>query len=125
MDIKKVSKEYRLTQWAPKIKECKESGLTVARFCEKNGLSENSYFYWQRKLREAAYEALANSPNKETKLIPTVFVEARHEEPTSSSIASTIPQYQVNIETRGVRVSASNEYPIDKLVKLLREVARS
>jgi len=125
MDIKKVSKDYRMGQWAPMIKKCKESGLTILKFCEKNGISENSYYYWQRKLRETACEALAKSPNKETTLVPTVFVEARQAEPTSQSIASSGPQYQVNIEARGVRLSASSEYPVEKLVKLLREAVRS
>jgi len=54
MNTRKIAAEYRLTQWAGIIRERQESGLNVKAFCEAKGFHENIYFYWQRKLREAA-----------------------------------------------------------------------
>jgi putative transposase len=49
---------YRSEHWAGIIRERSESGLTVKAFCESAGLHPNSYFYWQRKLRESALEGM-------------------------------------------------------------------
>ncbi|MGI6731721.1 MAG: IS66 family insertion sequence element accessory protein TnpA [Anaerovoracaceae bacterium] len=54
MDTHKVAKEYRLSQWAQVIQERRNSGQSVKDFCQMSGISKNAYFYWQRKLREAA-----------------------------------------------------------------------
>ena len=41
-----------MAQWQSIIKECKESGMTVAAFCEDRNISWHAYYYWLRKIRE-------------------------------------------------------------------------
>ena len=50
-DILAVRVEYRQIQWAVVIQECKASGLTNKEYCIRHGLSEKSFYYWQKKLR--------------------------------------------------------------------------
>lgn len=59
MDTKKVTAEYRLSQWMHVIKEQQCSGQNIKDFCQEKGISRNAYFYWQRKLRKAACMELA------------------------------------------------------------------
>ena len=124
MDTQKVSIDYRLSRWATVIKERNESGLTIKAFCEKHIISENSYFYWQRKVRETACETLVTK-NRKANLVPYGFSEVNLSEPAELSAPAIFQQYQISIEAHGVRLSACNEYPVDKLAKLLREVTRS
>ena len=35
---------------------CKESGLSTREYCRQNGISEKTFYYWLRKLREAAID---------------------------------------------------------------------
>jgi putative transposase len=58
MDVQKVTHEIRLRQWTGIIKECRGNGKSVKSWCEENGISEKSYFYWQRRVREAACQEL-------------------------------------------------------------------
>lgn len=58
MDVQKVTHEIRLQQWIGIIKECRGSGKTVKSWCEENDINEKSYFYWQRRAREAACQEL-------------------------------------------------------------------
>ena len=50
-NVLKIRDEYRQTQWAAAIQECKASGLTNKEYCIQHGLSEKSFYYWQKKLR--------------------------------------------------------------------------
>jgi transposase-like protein len=56
-DVLAVRNEYRLQSWTETIRECRESGLTNKEFCTQRGISEKTYYYWLRKVREAAAEA--------------------------------------------------------------------
>lgn len=58
-DVLAVRDEYRAQQWATLIQESKTSGMTNKDFCELRGVSEKSFYYWQRKLREQVLEAAA------------------------------------------------------------------
>ena len=40
-------------EWAERIRRRRESGLTVAEFCEWEGVSVASFYNWQKKLRGA------------------------------------------------------------------------
>ena len=56
-DVLAVRDEYRIQQWAVLIQECSASGLTNKEFCRQRGISEKSFYYWQRKLRQQIMEA--------------------------------------------------------------------
>lgn len=64
MSAKDSTREYRLAQWLPIVKECRNSGLSVKHWCEQNNVNEKRFYYWQRKLREAATESLP-TPTKQ------------------------------------------------------------
>jgi transposase-like protein len=59
---------YRLQQWTEIIRDCRSSGQTVVRWCADHEVSVKSYYYWLRKIREAACESLPvfSSPNEPT-----------------------------------------------------------
>ena len=57
-DALTVRAEYRMQNWAVLIEECRASGLTNKEFCRQHGISEKSYYYWLRKLRDHVAEAV-------------------------------------------------------------------
>lgn len=59
MNTREIVEEYRLTHWAGIMKDRAASGLSIKEFCKTAGFRENVYYYWQRKLRDAACEELA------------------------------------------------------------------
>ncbi len=73
MDTQELAKEYRLSKWAQIIQARKESGKSVKNFCEDTGISKNTYFYWQRKLREAACKDLMGA-DESKELVPDGWV---------------------------------------------------
>ena len=53
-EVLEMRYNYRMEQWANIIRQCRESGLSNREFCRLNGISEKTYYYRLRKLREAA-----------------------------------------------------------------------
>lgn len=54
MNTKLATGQIRLHEWAAIIKDCKASGQTVDLYCKQHGLSRDAYYYWLRKVKEAA-----------------------------------------------------------------------
>ena len=52
-----VRQTYRLQEWAGIVEECRMSGLSNRSYCRERGISEKTYYYWLRKLRQAAITA--------------------------------------------------------------------
>jgi transposase-like protein len=65
LDSREVVQKYRLNQWAAIIRECRSSGQTVAAWCKDHNVNLKSYYYWLKRVRTAACEALPvlNSDN--------------------------------------------------------------
>lgn len=55
VNTREIADDYRLAHWAEIVRERVESGLSVKDFCQSRGFHQNIYFYWQRKLRQAAW----------------------------------------------------------------------
>ena len=55
-DVLEVRNAYRLQKWTEIIRQCQNSGLSNKVFCQQNGISEKSYYYWLRKLRNTLAE---------------------------------------------------------------------
>jgi transposase-like protein len=110
------------------MRERTESGLTIKAYCEQAGFHENIYYYWQRKLREAASEELSKKQGTQVNITHThpVFTEVKLTEqisiPSSPGVAPI--QNQILIEAAGIRITADSEYPVMKLADLMREVLR-
>ena len=56
-DVLAVRDEYRAQNWAMVIQECSNSGLSNREFCRQRGISENTFYYWLRKLRGQMVDA--------------------------------------------------------------------
>jgi len=61
--VKGKTSEERRAFWQMAIEMQQESGLSVRKFCEREGLSDASYFSWRRKLRQEADEAGVDEPD--------------------------------------------------------------
>ncbi len=81
-----VKTKYRQEQWQKLIKDCQSSGLQVDEWCEKNQVSRSAYYYWLRKIREKACEAMLPAITEQNKSIAFAKVELQPNRPTSSVI---------------------------------------
>ena len=60
MKPSEVKQEYQMQLWSSMIQERQASGLSIKNWCAERGLSENTYYYRLRRLREAACTTLEN-----------------------------------------------------------------
>jgi hypothetical protein len=77
---KSISKEKKL-DWATKIREQKESGLSINEWCRKNQTTKGSFHYWKNHLQ------------LETKLTRSCFTELPVDQGTG-----------ISIEYQGIRI---------------------
>jgi len=122
MNTRHIAEEHRLAHWAGIVHDRAESGLSIRAYCESAGFHENNYYYWQKKLREAACEELAKIQGKQANMTPTSFMEIKVAPQNAHQSQTGSPQSQVCIESAKVRITAGGDYPVDKLVALIREV---
>ena len=122
MNTRHVAEEYRLTHWAQIMQDRQESGLSIKAYCENAGFRANIYYYWQRKLREAACGEALEGREPATSMAPIAFAEVKLAEQPVLPISSAAYQSQLRIDVAGVLISADSEYPNDKLAALIREL---
>ena len=53
-DIQTLNGQNKLALWAGRISECRSSGMPVKIWCRENGINEQTYYKWQRRLFEMA-----------------------------------------------------------------------
>ncbi len=83
--IQSVNDNVRLSQWKQIIQNCRESGLSVKRWCSENNISEPSYYYYLKKFRELADYFVMAQPyfrfmmyQRFTKFIPLIHSTMNH-----------------------------------------------
>ena len=131
MDSKALTAAVRLRQWSGIIAQRRESGQTVRAWCRENSVVEKTYYYWQGKLRRAACEQLEAAASAEgvEGLMPRqggTFPAPGFTEVKVTQAALPEPSYpsHLHVELHGMRFTVDSGYPADKLVMLLRELAR-
>ena len=101
-DVLAVRDEYRAQTWAMLIQECNNSGLTKREFCQQRGISEKSFYYWQRNLRQQIVESAA------PQLVPL------------ESVAE--PEDLLQIQYRGAELKLPAGVDMDAVAALLRSL---
>jgi hypothetical protein len=106
MNTREMTEEYRLSHWAQIMRERSESGLSIKAFCKTAGFHENVYYYWQRKLREAACKELSTKAGQKTggsarSLVPQGWAAVCEQaEPTGhKALVVEVGEYRVRVET--------------------------
>ena len=51
MTPKTLLPQAMLKEWAARFTDQKASGMTVADWCSRNGITRDRFFYWKRKLK--------------------------------------------------------------------------
>ncbi|MBQ9234488.1 MAG: hypothetical protein IJ167_10725 [Lachnospiraceae bacterium] len=115
--MNKETMELRLAQWAGIIKEQKQSGLTVKDWCSQNGITKDSYYYWQQKLRKEIYETIKPQESIFAPVPNEVLLEqtAVSEHKNSSSV--TLRKGKVTVEIADCSLNPD-------IITLIREVIK-
>lgn len=116
MDTRKMASAYRLSQWSEAVQERVSKGESIKDFCERKGISRNTYFYWQRKLREAAsLLPVVNTPESGA-IIPSGWAICAAEAKQKDG--------QMTIEIGQLRVSMGADVSPAQLEKVCRVLMR-
>ena len=54
--LRNLNQRERQAKWCARVAACRQSGLSVQQWCDANGVSSKTYYYWQRKLYDLARE---------------------------------------------------------------------
>ena len=115
MDTREVATALRLNQWAGVMRERKESGLSIRRWCAENAVNEKTYYYWQRKLREVSCrELLAAQDGTQNDLVPSGWAVCEEDALKSS---------ELTIEIGKTRITATEATNLDLLGKVCRALS--
>ena len=117
-NTREITKEYRLSHWAGIMRERSQSGLSVKAFCRRIGICGNTYFYWQRKLRDVTGERFGLPQDAALR-----FTEVKLSVPQKSN-PETTEFGEIRIEVGVVQITTNSSYPPEKLAALLRELSR-
>ncbi len=53
-ELQTMNQQDKLALWAGRISECRNSGQNVKDWCRENGICEQTYYRWQKRLFEMA-----------------------------------------------------------------------
>ena len=53
-ELQTMNRQNKLALWAGRISECRNSDQNVKAWCKANGVCEQTYYKWQRRLFEMA-----------------------------------------------------------------------
>jgi len=128
MNTRQIASEYRMVKWAGIIQDRKSSGESIDSYCENRGLSRDSYFYYQKKLREATCENIEMISSRMTgsNLISSGFAEVKLNGATRQASDKEADGYSgsLTIKISGMLLKADMTYPVDQVAYLIRELTR-
>lgn len=112
MNASKITAKYRSSQWMKIIKDRQSSGRNIKEYCQEMGISRHAYYYWQRKLREAACTELAKQEDA-TPLVPNGWAQLT---------PATMIESSLKIEVGGCHIGVNDNTDMDLLKKVCRSL---
>ena len=119
-----ITHEIRLANWKKVIEECqaRPEGQSAKQWLTEHGISDKSYYYWQRKIRFQAYDERKklNSSSTVQENLPVAFAELPFTVRTGSSGTEHFQPAAV-IHSSGMVIALSNSVSEGLLARLLQE----
>ena len=129
MDHTELAAKIRLQAWLQEQKEYASSNLSVNEWCAKKNISRTTFFYRQRKLREAAASAISESSSVMQAL--TRFVQVPMEicqtsdEPQNENLPASDPNSMMRISIGGAKIDVYQSIGESHLKTLLEVLAHA
>jgi putative transposase len=114
MNTRDIASEYRLAHWSQVMRDRADKGLSIKAYCEEAGIHENTYFYWQHKLREAACTGIQATTDEVKAIVPKGWATVDVREDEEKTLGLTV-------EVGGCRIIVS----VDTNPELLIHVCRA
>lgn len=130
--------EVRAKYWEGIIKACGErpKGKSAKSWMEENGICEQRYYYWQRKLRtqacdlikESADVAPTKSEGRDVSFVEIPYTQlpsAKYNDPAEGFTGNTKIVHDTPaavIQTSCLRIEISNDISDSVLARIIREV---
>lgn len=115
-----ASHNHKIQLWINRIGECRASNQTVTDWCSEHDISIKSYYYWMRKIKAEAFEALpAERKPKVLPLKPNAsFVEVALPEKPKSGVCA------VKLQVNGFVLEIQNGADSQTIEHTLRMVSK-
>jgi len=112
MNTQKIATRFRLSGWCEAVKEQVASGQSIAAFCRENGIHTSTYYYRQRKVREAACAELVKVQTENA--VPSGWAHL------AESLPEAVTENLLTIEVSGCRITVNNQTDPELLCKVCR-----
>ena len=50
VSIQSLGKRQRLLEWSQRVAECRQSGMSVTRWCQEHNITPKTYYTWQKRV---------------------------------------------------------------------------
>ena len=121
VSIQSMGQRQRLFEWSQRVADCRQSGMSVKRWCEENGVTPKTYYSWQKKVFEFMVEQQKSQLEAEEH--SSCFVEL----PVSQEQLSVQPATETLVASIQVGKASVNLYAgaDPQLVQALCQVLKS
>lgn len=125
------TRDVRAARWRNVLHCCQQrpDGQSVKQWLDENNILEQSYYYWQRKFRNEAYDQM-NQPNLPSvqdthSAVSFVEISAPVHQEVSTDCNSDAIQTAAVIKTAVMSIAISNNISEHLLTKILQEVVHA
>lgn len=126
----RITHDIRRSNWLEILNQSRQrpAHTTIKQWCLDNGISEKSYYYWQRKFRQEA--AAQVSVPAATDSAPVTFAEIPFaykdvpSEPAATDSVSAVQPTAV-FKYKDLTIAVTNEISDPLLSKIIREVTHA
>ena len=124
--------DIRMAQWEQIILEGNRASITKREWCRQNGISEKTFFYWQRKIRRKAAAAM-DEASAQLSLPPAqsnqqsfveISVPATSSDPVNRETASLNVSPELMVQVNDCRVFITGtiqETTLRTVMKVIRD----
>ena len=121
--------EVRAEYWKKIIHACgqRPAGQSAKSWMDENGVCEQSYYYWQRRFRQQAYEEMKENPSVPavTEKSDLAFVEIPYSASSEQKPFADPRMPAVIIRTASLQIEISNDVSETLLERILPEVSHA
>ena len=115
--------DQKLQLWISRIQECRSSGITVEAWCKQQGFSSKNYYYWMRKIKREAFEALPAERKPTAKMQSVVYETPFAEIPVITTPENTIAVCRIQLGNAVLEVnSGADSVTIENVLRTIKNL---